>query len=554
MDPALLKWMKTPEAQRIATSAQEKAWKGLQQQYPRADRSKFEIQANIAKNHTAAAEVFFKDPSGVSTSVFGSDKRYWSPEMKTALGLDDVNGFPYQLAGIKTTTLVLPPIDFTEPPPQQMKKLFTGDFKIYATPDKYFVTQFPEIFKQTRLKHTSESETKTWAAGPNMKYWPQQLNFAVFCATEACGVSREIFDAGVDMTPQIREFYRFHVYFTIRRILFQLGGIQGKSALPGDPTFNQFANPYDKSSYERICREFGIKPSSDFRFTGGDNHGLGVVYLHGYTFDEDGDAQWTLVNRAQWAHYPQWHKFTDKRIDHIQQDYAEQYDWFAPKYASGLTQAGLSRINQSIEAFVYCILGGQVNVRSSIIGDGGRAKEAQTEFLTLMEDAIRRPDLAKSAQRYQLAVDEAKVRLNLAVAPMAWLMPANMIINTASVVGYNNKLKQVVFGKKLGVNNALNTDTKKSALHLMSGGPSKVNPPNTHPSNPIHKSEMAAQDPKPAKKTPPKRVRFNLPPDDKVGQETDTAEKEKPDNHEINRTAVIVGAVAVVGLIILASR
>ena len=58
-----------------------------------------------------------------------------------------------------------------------------------------------------------------------------------------------------------------------------------------------------------------------------------------------------------------------------------QYDWFAPNKTSGLTQAGLARINQSIEAFVYRILGAQVNVRSSIIGAGGRAKEAQTEFL-----------------------------------------------------------------------------------------------------------------------------------------------------------------------------
>jgi len=56
-------------------------------------------------------------------------------------------------------------------------------------------------------------------------------------------------------------------------------------------------------------------------------------------------------------------------------------------------------------------------------------------------------------------------------------MPANMIINTASVVGYNNKLKQAVPGTKLGVNNELNTDTKKSALKLMEGGPSKINPP-----------------------------------------------------------------------------
>ena len=163
-----------------------------------------------------------------------------------------------------------------------------------------------------------------------------------------------------------------------------------------------------------------------------------------------------------------------------------------------------------------------------------------------MESAVIQPDLAKSVQRYQLAVDEAKVRLNLAVAPMAWLMPANMIINTASVVGYNNKLKQAVLGTKLGVNNTLNTDTKKSALQLMAGGPSKVNPPNNHPSNPIHKAVMAAQNPK-----PPKKVHFNLPMD----QSKETfQETKKNDNHEINKTAVIVGAVAVVGLVLLAKR
>ena len=70
-------------------------------------------------------------------------------------------------------------------------------------------------------------------------------------------------------------------------------------------------------------------------------------------------------------------------------------------------------------------------------------------------------DLAANVQRYQLAVDQAKVRLNLAVAPMAWLMPARMIINTASTIGYNNKLKQAASGMKLGVNNEVNPDTKK---------------------------------------------------------------------------------------------
>ena len=65
-------------------------------------------------------------------------------------------------------------------------------------------------------------------------------------------------------------------------------------------------------------------------------------------------------------------------------------------------------------------------------------------------------------QRYQLAVDDAKVRLNLAVCAisMAWLMPASMIIDTESTVGYNNKLKQAIQGLKLGVNNGVNPGTK----------------------------------------------------------------------------------------------
>ena len=175
------------------------------------------------------------------------------------------------------------------------------------------------------------------------------------------------------------------------------------------------------------------------------------------------------------------------------------------------------------------------NVRSSILGEGGRAKEAQTEFLTLMEDAIRQTDLAKSVQRYQLAVDQAKVRLNLAVCPGAWLMPARMIINTESIVGYNNKLKQAKSGMKLGINNDVNLGTKEAGLMSMDGGPSKINPPNSHPSNPIHKA--ATHD----KQTSEKETVLEKPPN-------------KTPQHEINKTAVIIGVVGVVAMLFIAAR
>ena len=276
--------------------------------------------------------------------------------------------------------------------------------------------------------------------------------------------------------------------------MYQLGGIQSISALPGDaPTFNVMNNHYETAAYKRICAEFGIDPSSHFRFTVGKNHGLGRV---------NGEMQRDFK-------YPGVMKFSDEGGKAIEGDLvsyirpdpvaSNQYDWFAPKTSVGLTQAGLWRVNQTIEAFVYCVLGAQVNVRSSILGAGGRAKEAQTAFLTLVEDAIRQPDLAKSVQRYQLAVDEAKVWLNLAVCPGAWLMPARMIINTESTVGYNNKLKQAAPGMRLGVNNDVNPGTKKSALKLMEGGGIKNQPAQQPSLKPDPQSSHSGSRPAPTK-------------------------------------------------------
>ena len=46
--------------------------------------------------------------------------------------------------------------------------------------------------------------------------WQLQLNFVVFCASSACGVSVEHLNA---KEPMIKSIYRFHVYYHIRRIL-----------------------------------------------------------------------------------------------------------------------------------------------------------------------------------------------------------------------------------------------------------------------------------------------------------------------------------------------
>ena len=117
-------------------------------------------------------------------------------------------------------------------------------------------------------------------------------------------------------------------------------------------------------------------------------------------------------------------------------DAKAQYSWFVPKNGNGLTRPGMGRINRSLEAFVYCVLGAQVNIRSGIVGNSGGAVEAQQEMLKLFESAVIEEDLSTSVQRYQLAVQEAKLRLDLAIAPGIWLMPSNLVINTESICFY----------------------------------------------------------------------------------------------------------------------
>ena len=110
-----------------------------------------------------------------------------------------------------------------------------------------------------------------------------------------------------------------------------MGGIQSISALPGDPTFNVTDNHYDIVSYKRICAEFRIDSTSDFRFTGRKNHGLGDAYIgvSGHGAMKTGQA------------YPgDFYKFGDEGgkakdgnlLDYIELDAVaySQYDWFAP--------------------------------------------------------------------------------------------------------------------------------------------------------------------------------------------------------------------------------
>ena len=448
--------------------------KRFKARYPKANFADFKTEDFFGKPN-----IFFHNKAGDGTAVFDDDGKdfrssiFFSKEMKRQLGL--APGFPLELTYNPNPKLEIPAVPFNSETLNTIKDNLVQQ-EIYVTPSDKFKIKFRDIFTDTVITHRSSHESRRWLAGPNFEYWSQTLNFAFFCATTGCGVSRRILfedkmrdgkndltDSELKIPPQVRSFFWFHVYFTVRRILFELGGPQNSLPLPGDTAFNQTENKYDIPSFKRICAEFGISPNADFRFTKGDNHGLGSVFEYfsysGYT-------------KTPFKYPSKETKFADEGgrasdgnlVPYIENIEARnQYEYFLCPVSHGLTSAGLSRINQSIESFCYAILGSQVDVRSSISGSQGSAIETQRQFLSMVEDAIRNPNISKSVQRFQLAIQSAKVRLDLAISPGLWLLPSKMVLNTESVVGYNNKLKKATTFMRIGVNSDLNIPVRRSA-------------------------------------------------------------------------------------------
>ena len=249
-----------------------------------------------------------------------------------------------------------------------------------------FTAELEDIFSKYQLPHiSSEKILNRWHQSP-MDFYQNQVNIAVWLATSGCGVSwRDHLD--IDR-PLARSVFRFHVYYQVRRILEEL-----QAPLPQDRAWYPFQNPYDRRAYERICREFGVDPATDWR-ANGPNHGLGQVYFYvshtGYR---------PIYGVGNPNHYdPSRMSFSQNttnsivHVDYIAQgpEADEAWSTFILDKSQGFTAPGVERLNDSIRTYVWAILGAQAQTRSAIFG-AGTSFDAQKQFLANLEDAISSP-------------------------------------------------------------------------------------------------------------------------------------------------------------------
>ena len=128
------------------------------------------------------------------------------------------------------------------------KDLYKQTIVISTRENDTFLARFPNIFVDYPLEPMKIGNKlwTNWNKAP-LKLLQTQLNFAVFCASSACGVSSE--HLNYTKHPVVRALYRFHVYYHVRRVLKRL-----QVPLPHEAGLNAADNPYTNEEFFKFVR------------------------------------------------------------------------------------------------------------------------------------------------------------------------------------------------------------------------------------------------------------------------------------------------------------
>ena len=321
-----------------------------------------------------------------------------------------------------------------------------------------FQVKFPNVFTNYPLGavRVEDRKFKVW---DHYKFtlWQLQLNFVVFCASSACGVSVEHLNA---KEPMIRSIYRFHVYYHIRRILKIL-----EIPLPYENSFNQYNNPYNHEKFIGICSEYGVsndltkwrnqKCFSTWQSRGWETGKPGMSYIKENSFSR----------------------------------------WIIEK-SDGLTMLGLQKLSESVRDYAYLILTSQTSTRGQIVGHEARNLDAQCTFLNTFENIVnRRVNIPEDIRRFQKTLQYARSKVDYAIGEFVYMLPSNMNLRMGKVKDYSNKILISSPSFKIGTNLKINLDVKSKEVEMVKTEPDVKPKVITKPN--IEPNEKRKQDVKP---------------------------------------------------------
>ena len=235
----------------------------------------------------------------------------------------------------------------------------------------------------------------------------------MFCVTSALGVSWQHLN---HPNLLVRSVYRFHVYFHLRLILYELG-----ISLPHEDGFSKVKNAYIKSAYYNLCDDCGVD--------------LSETWMYGDWFN--------TTNHAIFGHEMKATKRSPP--DNLTR-------WIITQ-SKGFTRKGIERISRCVRAFIYLVLTSLVQARSSIAGNSVPDVDAQKVFKSTFKELINEDySIGIDIERYQGVLEHALSKVDFSVGIGIYMLPSNLNLSVGKTKGYNNKILVSNTGLKIGSN------------------------------------------------------------------------------------------------------
>ena len=278
-----------------------------------------------------------------------------------------------------------------------------NQFRIYVNNTDYFQSQLEGL-------NITTNDNATW----NLREPYFQSIVGAWIATYACGISIQHLSFSQQVPKQITSLMRFHLYFTVKRIMRQ--------CQIGDYS---------------LVYKFGANFLQD--------------HIPKWTWQEISGKQRHIGDSHAVNMTTSWLRHGPGQLKDTQNDYRK----FIPTISNGLTKQGTELLNHSIEAYLYAILGSQARTRQSIVSNRASVLETQKVFRKIIKDSIVNYDTTTWINNMNEAVRDTNVILNTAISPTLWLIPSSLII-LKNPIGCNNKLRVSIQDMVFGINNKLN--------------------------------------------------------------------------------------------------
>ena len=389
------------------------------------------------------SEEFFKkypdaDPSRF---VFRNDKVWFKMNPDNEYRLLDVESDTYQrtsswtkyLTSYKERGFGIWFADGTvQPYEKNPSKENVNNFPAHVTDEKYFAASLPQL-------PVTNSSLSDYKKNPYLT-----AIVAAYVSTYVCGISTKHMEFN-DQTPGVvTSMVRYHLYYQISRFLRDPNKLDRYvSRVPDSvkkhkPTNDVWTKAYHQGSKELLTWLSEQKDRHKIRNYRYSKNSKGVVTGIAYE------------------------KITGQSPKDV-----NDYKMFVATKTDGLTKLGQKLLQQSVESYVYAVLGAQASLRFPIVGEGAKSLQTQDKFRTIVKETIAQSDVSVTISNMRTAIASTNVVLNMAISPGMILVPSDLIIQKEKIPGYNNVLTLATDKMKLGKNTGVNykaPSTPKTSL------------------------------------------------------------------------------------------